>query len=69
MNLPKIIAVIIMDILLLAEVSVSVYLANRTPDMFTPIFLKSFFIMVIPTLISAKIVIRKCDTKEQSISL
>jgi hypothetical protein len=69
MNLPKVISVIVMDILLLAEVAASVYLAHKTPEVFTPVFLKSFLIMVIPTLVSAKFIIRKCEAKGASISL
>lgn len=68
MNLPKVITVIIMDMLLLAEVAGSVYMANKNPNLFTPVFLKSFLIMVIPTLISAKLIIRKMEQKERPIS-
>jgi hypothetical protein len=52
-------AVIIMDVALLAEVTVSVYMASRYPDDFTPIFMKVFFSMFIPTVIGGIYAIRR----------
>jgi hypothetical protein len=43
-------AVILMDVAVLAEVTLSVYLASRQPDEFTPVFMKAFFTMFLPTL-------------------
>jgi hypothetical protein len=50
--------VIILDILILSEVALSVYLAAANPDDFTLIFMKRFFSMAIPTLVSGMIVKR-----------
>lgn len=51
MNLNQKIAVIITDILLLAEVCISMYFAYRSaPEMLTIVFIKTFFMMCIPTL-------------------
>ena len=43
-------AVILMDVAILAEVTLSVYLASKQPDEFTPVFMKAFFSMFLPTL-------------------
>ena len=43
-------AVILMDLAILAEVTLSVYLASKQPDEFTPVFMKAFFSMFLPTL-------------------
>ena len=39
-----------MDIALLAEVTLSIYTASKYPDDFTPVFMKVFFSMFLPTL-------------------
>lgn len=52
--------VIITDILIIIELCVSMYFSNKqTPENLTPMFLKSFAAMGIPTLIIAKIAIKK----------
>lgn len=64
MNIHKTIVVIIMDILLLAELCVSMYVASKTPETLTPVFIKYFFSMCIPTLILAKICVRRLCSQE-----
>jgi len=65
MNLRQKIAVIITDILLIAEICISMYLSSRqSPQNLTPIFIKSFLIMCIPTLIIAKIAIKRLRSPE-----
>jgi hypothetical protein len=59
MNFQQRITVAIMDVLILVELCFSIYLANRDPENFTPLFFKTFLPMVIPTLILAKLFIRK----------
>lgn len=44
-------AVICLDVAVLAEVAFSVYRASLDPEFFTPVFLKVFFSMLIPTCI------------------
>jgi len=58
------IAVITVDILILAEVCVAMYLANANPDVFTPTFMKSFFSMLVPTLIAGHVSVRLLRQKE-----
>jgi len=43
--------VIGMNVLVLAELCVAMYLAAADPDDFTTTFIKSFFAMLIPTLV------------------
>ena len=52
-------AVVCMDVAMLAEVTLSVYLASRQPDEFTPIFMKVFFSMLIPTIAAGIFAIRR----------
>ncbi len=52
-------AVILMDVAVLAEVTLSVYMASKYPDDFTPVFMKAFFSMCIPTLIAGIYAIRR----------
>ncbi len=66
MNIRQKIGVVILDVLVLIELGISIYRANKTPDLFTPIFVKTFFVLVIPTLILARIVIKRLRTVESS---
>jgi len=68
LNLNQKIAVIITDILLLAEVCISMYFASRSaPEMLTIVFIKTFFMMCIPTLIIAKICIKRLGSITSSV--
>jgi hypothetical protein len=69
MNTRQKISVAIVDVLILIELGISMYRANKTPDLFTPIFIKTFFVLVIPTLVLARIVIKRLRTIESSPSL
>lgn len=51
-------ALIALDVALLAEVTLSVYLASRTPDAFTQTFMKAFFVMALPSLVAGVLTIR-----------
>lgn len=53
-------AVILMDVAVLAEVTVSVYMASKSVDEdFTTVFMKAFFSMCIPTLAAGIYAIRR----------
>jgi hypothetical protein len=69
MNIRQKIGVAVLDVLILIELGISIYKANQTPDLFTPIFLKTFFVLLIPTLILARIVIKRLRTTESPILL
>jgi len=67
MNVKQKIAVIITDILLIAEVCVAMYLCSQqTPENLTPTFLKSFLVMCVPTLVLAKMTINRLRTSEDA---
>lgn len=44
--------VIVLDVLVLAELTLSMYIASKNPDSFTPTFFKAFFGMLVPTLVA-----------------
>ena len=69
MNVRQKIGVVVLDVLVLIELGFSIYWANQTPDLFTPIFMKTFFVLVIPTLILAWIIIKRLRTAESPIRL
>jgi hypothetical membrane protein len=69
MNTRQKIGVALLDVVILIELGISIYLANKTPELFTPIFMKTFFVLAIPTLILARIVIKRLRTVEPSPSL
>lgn len=64
MNLRQKVAVGILDVVIIAEVCFSIYMGSRDPENLTPIFLKTFFILAIPTLIIARIIIKRMRTPE-----
>lgn len=66
MNTRQKIGVAVLDVLILIEVGISMYWANKTPDLLTPAFVKTFFVLIIPTLILARIVIKRLRTIESS---
>jgi hypothetical protein len=64
MNFRQKVAVAVLDVLVIAEVAVSVYCAHHDPEDFTAVFFKVFLTAVIPTLVLAKVVIRGLRSKE-----
>lgn len=64
MNFRQKVAVGILDLVIIAEVCFSIYMGSRDPENLTPIFMKTFFILVIPTLIIARIVIKRMKSPE-----
>ncbi|MHC1742504.1 MAG: hypothetical protein AB9873_05670 [Syntrophobacteraceae bacterium] len=64
MNFRQKVVIGIMDVLMIAELCVSMYLANQDQANFTPVFLKSFVVMVVPTLIAARIAVKWLRTVE-----
>lgn len=51
--------VIVMNVLVLAELCVAMYLAASSPEDFTATFLKAFFGLLMPTLIAGVLVKRR----------
>lgn len=50
MNGKQKLLVILLDIVMLAEVCVGMHAATQSPDSFTPVFVKTFFSLLLPTL-------------------
>lgn len=64
MNFQQKVAVAVTDVVVIAELTLSIYLANKDPLNITPIFFKYFLGMLIPTLILARIVIKRLRSEE-----
>ncbi len=59
--------VIILDVLILVELTVAMYVAAASPDDFTPVFMKTFFGMLLPTLLLGFLVKRMVRTPPERI--
>lgn len=59
LNLRQRIVVIAMDVLLLAELTFSIYLGHQDPEYMAAIFLKVFIPMLIATVVVARILIKR----------
>lgn len=67
MNFQQQIAVVAMDVALIVELCISMYFAQKNQENFTPVFFKYFLIMVIPTLVLGRIVIKRLRSREPEI--
>lgn len=63
MNLQQKIAIVIVDIIIVVELCISMFLAAKNADTLTPVFMKSFFAMLAPTLILAGVAVKKLRTE------
>ena len=52
-GLPRMLLTIAVNVLVLAEVFIAMYFAAQNPDEITPIFFKTLFSMLVPTLVLA----------------
>ncbi|GLI33250.1 hypothetical protein [Desulforhabdus amnigena] len=68
MNYSQKIAVALLDVALIIELCVSIYFANKDTEMFTILFMKYFFSMLIPTLIFARIAVKRLRLKETELN-
>ena len=64
LNTPQRLVVIIMDVLLLAELCLCMYLSSRTPDDMVPVFLKTYLPAALVTLVGARFLIRRLGSPE-----
>ena len=60
----KLIAVIILDVVVVAELAIAMYAAGQSDGDFTMTFLKVFFALLIPTLIASGFVFEKLRVGE-----
>ncbi len=66
-------AVILMDVAVLAEVTLSIYMASKNPDEYALVFMKVFFSMCIPTVAAGIYAIRRfrprpAETPEKAVA-
>lgn len=59
MNFRQKMVVILVNVLLLGELTLSIYLGHQDPENITIIFLRTFIPLVLCTLVLARILIRK----------
>ncbi len=64
MNFSQKIVIALVDIALIVELCVSMCFANQNPDRFTPLFMKYFFAMLIPTLVLARVGVKRLRFKK-----
>jgi membrane protein CcdC involved in cytochrome C biogenesis len=71
MNIKQKIAVAVINILILAELCISMYFGAKNPDNLTSVFFKLFFGMLIPTLIISRFIVKrlKSDESEKNIEV
>jgi hypothetical protein len=63
LNFKQKIVVITLDLLLLVELCIAMYFANLAPEAFTPTFVKTFFSLLLPTVLSALFLLRRFKAK------
>jgi uncharacterized SAM-binding protein YcdF (DUF218 family) len=68
MNIKQKFAVVIIDLLILAELAYSIYMGQRHPEEMVTIFFRTFIPLVVLTLVAGRIVIRKLRAREQASS-
>jgi hypothetical protein len=66
LSLPHIIRIVIINLLVLTELCVAMYMAAQNPDEFTAVFFKVFFSLLVPTLILGIYSKRLIRPKEQA---
>lgn len=59
MNTQQKIVIAILDVVMIVELCIGMYLASLDPENFTSAFCKSFFSMLIPTLVVARIMVKR----------
>ncbi|MCE5335968.1 MAG: hypothetical protein LLG06_15410, partial [Desulfobacteraceae bacterium] len=64
MNFNQKIAVGVTDVAVLAELCISMFFANRDLENFSSVFFKYFFVMLLPTLVLARIFIKRLESAE-----
>lgn len=69
MNFRQKVGVAILDVIVLVELAVSIYFANRNPAEFASVFFLMFFSLLIPTLILARFVIKGLRSPEPQVKI
>ena len=69
LNYKQKIVVITLDVLLLVELCIAMYFANLAPEAFTPTFVKTFFSLLLPTILIGLFFLRRFKTKAENVVL
>ncbi len=69
LNLGQKLVIITLDVLLLVELCIAMYFANLAPDAFTPTFVKTFFSLLLPTVLTGLFFLRRLKTKTAIVAL
>jgi hypothetical protein len=64
-TLPHIIRVVTVNVLVLTELCIAMYMASQNPEEFTAVFFKVFFALLVPTLILSSVSKRFMRPKAQ----
>lgn len=67
LNLRQKLVVITLDVLLLIELCIAMYFANQSPESFTPTFVKTFFSLLLPTVLTGLFFLRRFKTRAVSV--
>lgn len=65
MNWRQKIIIGVTDVLILAELTFAIYMANLNPDEFTSVFFKYFFAAFVPTIIAAIVLVKRLQVPVQ----
>ena len=68
LNLWQKLVIITLDVLLLVELCIAMYYANLAPEAFTPTFVKTFFSLLLPTVLTALFFLRRLKTKAAGVA-
>ena len=68
LNFKQKLVVITLDVLLLVELCIAMYFANLAPEAFTPTFVKTFFSLLLPTVLTGLFFLRRFKTKAVSVA-
>jgi hypothetical protein len=69
LNLGQKLVIITLDVMLLVELCIAMYFANLAPDAFTPTFVKTFFSLLLPTVLTGLFFLRRLKTKTAIVAL
>jgi hypothetical protein len=69
LNIGQKLVIITLDVLLLVELCIAMYFANLAPDAFTPTFVKTFFSLLLPTVLTGLFFLRRLKTKTAIVAL
>jgi hypothetical protein len=69
LNLGQKLVIITLDVLLLVELCIAMYFANLAPDAFTATFVKTFFSLLLPTVLTGLFFLRRLKTKTAIVAL